>query len=67
MALLDIDRDTLAHTMTAIGDADRTLALPCDVADGTQVRASIDAVANSMESGSMRWSTMPHRGVQTRP
>ena len=46
VALLDIDRDTLARAAADIGEpADRVLALPCDVADPAQVQAAIDRVA----------------------
>ena len=47
VALLDIDRDTLARATADIGEpAARVLALPCDVADPAQVQAAIDRVAD---------------------
>ena len=47
VALLDIDRDTLARaTADTREPADRVLALPCDVADPAQVQPAIDRVAD---------------------
>ena len=45
VALLDIDADTLAAAAAALGDADRVLGLPCDVADPARVQSSVDAIA----------------------
>jgi NAD(P)-dependent dehydrogenase (short-subunit alcohol dehydrogenase family) len=42
VALLDIEGELLARAVAAIGNADRTLALPCDVSDAAAVA---DAVA----------------------
>ena len=44
VALLDIDADTLAAAAAALGDADRVLGLPCDVADPARVQSSVDAI-----------------------
>src|SRR4051794_15431710 len=44
VALLDIDAETLRATEAALADADRVLALVCDVSDEDQVRAAADAV-----------------------
>jgi NAD(P)-dependent dehydrogenase (short-subunit alcohol dehydrogenase family) len=45
VALLDIDGETLAQTERELNDAERVLALCCDVAIPTQVRSAIDQVA----------------------
>jgi NAD(P)-dependent dehydrogenase (short-subunit alcohol dehydrogenase family) len=44
VALLDIDRDTLAITKRLLDEPDRVLAVGCDVAVASQVRGAIDAV-----------------------
>ena len=44
VALLDIDRDTLAATEAALGQPERVLTLGCDVADPAQVEAAAAAV-----------------------
>ena len=41
VALLDIDGENLARTMTALNEPDRTLALTCDVGTANQVEAAI--------------------------
>jgi NAD(P)-dependent dehydrogenase (short-subunit alcohol dehydrogenase family) len=41
VALLDIDGETLAKSVTALGEPDRTLALTCDVALPDQVEAAV--------------------------
>jgi NAD(P)-dependent dehydrogenase (short-subunit alcohol dehydrogenase family) len=46
MALLDIDGDNLQRTYKALGKADVTLAITCDVADPTGVAHAVDTVAN---------------------
>ena len=45
VALLDIDGDTLMSAVAGLAEADRTLALECDVSDAKAVAASIDKVA----------------------
>lgn len=45
VALLDIDRPTLAATEAALADAERVLALPCDVSDQAQVEEAARRVA----------------------
>ena len=40
VALLDIDGETLARSVTALGEPERTLALTCDVALSDQVEAA---------------------------
>lgn len=44
LALLDIDRDTLAATEATLADPDRLLAIPCDVGDPAQVDAAAAAI-----------------------
>lgn len=44
VALLDIDTGTLSRAAAALQDADRVLALHCDVADSAQVRSAVDKV-----------------------
>ncbi|WP_137895928.1 SDR family oxidoreductase [Ramlibacter sp. 2FC] len=44
VALLDIDTNTLARTAAELNDADRVLAVPCDVSDPQQVQAAIGRV-----------------------
>ena len=46
VALLDIDRETLLATEAALADAERVLALHCDVSKPEQVAAAVDAVIN---------------------
>jgi NAD(P)-dependent dehydrogenase (short-subunit alcohol dehydrogenase family) len=41
VALLDIDGDNLARSVASIGQAERTLALTCDVAVADQVEAAV--------------------------
>lgn len=41
VALLDIDRPTLAHAVAGLDNADRVLALPADVSDPDQVAAAV--------------------------
>jgi NAD(P)-dependent dehydrogenase (short-subunit alcohol dehydrogenase family) len=41
VALLDIDRATLAQSVTALNEGERTLALTCDVAMPDQVEAAV--------------------------
>jgi len=43
VALIDIDRETLARTHAAWGDRQRVLALPCDVSRPDQVADAVDA------------------------
>jgi len=43
-ALLDIDAETLARTVAALGEPDRVLALPADVADRAAVNAGVAAI-----------------------
>ncbi len=45
IALLDIDRKTLAATDKRLADAERVLALPCDVSNPAQVKAAVRKVA----------------------
>jgi NAD(P)-dependent dehydrogenase (short-subunit alcohol dehydrogenase family) len=45
VALLDIDRKTLAATGKRLADPARVLALPCDVSDAKQVKAAVKKVA----------------------
>jgi meso-butanediol dehydrogenase/(S,S)-butanediol dehydrogenase/diacetyl reductase len=45
VALLDIDGETLAATEVALADAERVLAIGCDVALPAQVRPAIEQVA----------------------
>jgi NAD(P)-dependent dehydrogenase (short-subunit alcohol dehydrogenase family) len=45
VALLDIDGETLRSAVASLADADRTLALECDVSDAHAVAAAIDKVA----------------------
>ena len=40
VALLDIDRDTLAATEAALAEPDRLLAIPCDIGNPAQVDAA---------------------------
>jgi len=44
IALLDIDAETLTQAAGSLGKQDRVLALECDVADPSQVKASVDRV-----------------------
>jgi NAD(P)-dependent dehydrogenase (short-subunit alcohol dehydrogenase family) len=44
VALLDIERELLMEAVAALGDPDRTLALPCDVSDANGVAAAVEAV-----------------------
>jgi NAD(P)-dependent dehydrogenase (short-subunit alcohol dehydrogenase family) len=44
VALLDIDGETLAHAVAALGEPERTLALTCDVAAPDQIEAAIAQV-----------------------
>lgn len=44
VALLDIDRDTLAATESALDDPDRVLALACDIGDPAQVEVAAAAI-----------------------
>jgi NAD(P)-dependent dehydrogenase (short-subunit alcohol dehydrogenase family) len=46
VALLDIDGGTLRSAVAGLAEADRTLALECDVSDARAVAAAIDKVAN---------------------
>ena len=43
VALIDIDRETLQRTHAAWGDAERVLALPCDVSQPAQVATAVNA------------------------
>src|SRR6516165_10629828 len=45
VGLLDIDGDTLRSAVASLADADRTMALECDVSDAKAVAASIDKIA----------------------
>jgi len=45
VALIDIDRQTLARTAAEWGDDQRVLALPCDVSQPDEVQRAIDATA----------------------
>lgn len=45
VALIDIDRQTLARTATEWGDGERVLALPCDVSLREDVQRAVDVVA----------------------
>lgn len=47
VALLDIDGDNLARTMTALDLPDRTLALTADVADEPQVNVALDRLRST--------------------
>ena len=44
VALLDIDGETLARSVTALGEPDRTLSLTCDVALPDQIEAAASQV-----------------------
>src|SRR6187431_1111418 len=44
VALLDIDGETLARSVTALGEPERTLALTCDVALPDQIDAAVAQV-----------------------
>src|SRR6266550_1818924 len=44
VALLDIDRETLARAVAAIAEPDRTLALTCDVGAADQIEAAVAQV-----------------------
>jgi len=44
VALLDIDGETLARSVTALGEPERTLALTCDVALPDQIEAAASQV-----------------------
>lgn len=46
VAMLDIDSETQAAAIAEIAQPDKTLALTCDVADGDQVRQSMEALIN---------------------
>ena len=46
VALIDIDRETLRQTHAAWGDAERVLALPCDVSRPEQVDAAVQATVD---------------------
>jgi NAD(P)-dependent dehydrogenase (short-subunit alcohol dehydrogenase family) len=41
VAMLDVDGDNLARAVAAIGESERTLALPCDVGDAQQIDAAM--------------------------
>jgi meso-butanediol dehydrogenase/(S,S)-butanediol dehydrogenase/diacetyl reductase len=47
VALVDVDAATLDATATRLADADRVLAVPCDVSDPAQVQAAVDRVAET--------------------
>jgi NAD(P)-dependent dehydrogenase (short-subunit alcohol dehydrogenase family) len=44
VALLDIDVETLARAEQKLNDAERVLAVPCDVSSPTQVHSAVDRV-----------------------
>jgi NAD(P)-dependent dehydrogenase (short-subunit alcohol dehydrogenase family) len=44
VALLDIERELLNSAVTALADADNTLALPCDVSDAKAVAGAMGAI-----------------------
>jgi NAD(P)-dependent dehydrogenase (short-subunit alcohol dehydrogenase family) len=46
VALLDIDAETLAAAVAALGQPEALLALPCDVSDPVAVEAAFAALAN---------------------
>lgn len=46
VVLLDIDAETLALAAAAIDDADRVMAIVCDVADPARVQSAVAAVAD---------------------
>ncbi|HSB98424.1 MAG TPA: SDR family NAD(P)-dependent oxidoreductase, partial [Burkholderiaceae bacterium] len=46
VALIDIDRETLLRTHAAWGDAERVLAVPCDVSQPGQVDAAVQAIVD---------------------
>ncbi len=47
VALLDVDAATLDATANRLADADRVLAMACDVSDPAQVQAAVDRVAQA--------------------
>lgn len=47
VALVDVDAATLDATATRLADADRVLAVPCDVSDPAQVQAAVDRVVEA--------------------
>ncbi len=46
VVLLDIDAETLARAAAAIDDAERVMAIVCDVADPARVQSAVAAVAD---------------------